>query len=143
MVGLQHQASPDPRLTIVLGLVLAVALGGGCRRQSGPKPPPTFSVTGVVRYPDGRPLRGGIIEFLSEANPTLNMSSVIHQDGSFDLTTSFANRNLAGAVEGSCQVLVTLPIAKGALPQILLLRKRYHVRPERNYFVVDAAGDLK
>ncbi len=39
--------------------------------------------------------------------------------------------------------MVTLPIVAGKLPQILLLHKRYNVRPEGNQIVVNLEGDVR
>jgi hypothetical protein len=39
--------------------------------------------------------------------------------------------------------MVTLPIVAGKLPRILLLRKRYNVRPEGNHLVVDLEDEMR
>jgi len=120
-------------------LVVAVLSAGGCGGSSTPAPPPpTYAVTGTVLYQGGQPLPGGIIQFLSKRDPTLNMSSIIQPDGSFKLVTIHLNDNLQGAIEGECQVMVTLPIGAtpDPRPEIILLPTPYHIGREQNHFVI-------
>ncbi len=116
--------------------VLLIAHILGCADPQSP-PPPTFSVTGEVIGSDGEPLPGGIIQFISRADPARNMSSMIKYDGTFDLVTMHGNQNLAGAIEGPCTVLVTLPIVGGDVPQTITLPEPLVIEPHENHLVVD------
>jgi hypothetical protein len=112
-------------------LLIAAALLSGCR-ESEPPAPPTFAATGIVTWKNGTPLNGGIIQFVSQRDPTLNMSSPIGGDGRFALQTIVGNRNLAGAIEGPCQVLVTLPFAGVAEPTVVVLPQAHEITPQAN-----------
>ena len=101
----------------------------GCGGTVEPDPPPTFSVGGTVYDAQGQPLKGGIIQFMSEANPQLTMSAMISDDGSYELKTIYGNRNLDGAIEGNCKVLVTPHFAGGGIPKTTVLSKLYRVEP--------------
>ena len=98
--------------------------------------PPTYEVTGRVTYRDGQPLGGGIIQFISQNDPTLNMSSITAADGAFRLTTIQGNDNLSGAIEGPCQVLVTLPIVDGQPPRVIVLPKSREIAAAPNQFQI-------
>jgi len=101
----------------------------GCGGTPEPDPPPTYSVGGTVYDAQGKPLKGGIIQFMSEANPQLTMSAMISDDGSYELKTIYGNRNLDGAIEGNCKVLVTPSFAGGEIPKTTVLSKLYRVEP--------------
>jgi len=120
---------------IVALLVVAVLSAGGCG-DSSPAPPLTWRVAGTVLDEDGRPLDGGIIQFLSQRDPTLNMSSVIQPDGSFELQTIHGNENLHGAIKGPCQVMVTPPIVAVEVPEVIVLSETYHIAEDENHFVI-------
>ena len=100
----------------------------GCGGPALPDPPPTYSVGGTVYDAQGRPLKCGIIQFMSEANPQLTMSAMISDDGSYELKTIFGNRNLEGAIEGNCKVLVTPSFGSG-MPKTTVLSKLYRIEP--------------
>jgi len=114
-------------------ILLAVV---GCGGTEAEPPPPTFVVTGKVIDRDGQPLTGGIIQFVSKRDGTLNMSSIIQPDGTFELTTIAGNENLAGAIEGPCQVMVTRPIVGGQPPEIIILSKDYEIGTSANEFEI-------
>ncbi len=121
-----------------VALVLAISAGvlAGCGKEDLPPPPDTYGVTGQVIYRDGQPLKGGIIQFIPQSDPALNMSSIIADDGSFELVTIHSNQNLAGAIEGPCEVLVTLPIVGGETPEVIVLREPYEIDSQENHFVI-------
>ncbi len=121
-------------------ILLAIA---GCGGTEAEPPPPTFVVTGRVLDRDGQPLTGGIIQFVSKRDGTLNMSSIINPDGTFELTTIAGNENLAGAIEGPCQVMVTLPIVGGQPPEIIILPKEYEIGTSTNEFEIRLATMYK
>ena len=125
----------DRRTSIALILAISAAAAAGCGEEP-PPPPDTFGVTGQVTYSDGQPLGGGIIQFISKSDPALNMSSMIAEDGSFQLVTIHVNQNLAGAIEGPCEVLVTLPIVGGETPVVIVLREPYEIDSQENHFVI-------
>jgi len=111
--------------------------GGG---EKGPPPPPTFSVTGEVRYEDGQPAGKILVQFVSQRDPSLNMSSVTADDGTFTLTTSHGNQALSGAIEGPCRVLLTPPFPTTGIPQTTQLPDVYQVKAEANRFVLKIPG---
>jgi len=113
------------RWTMVACCFSAVlALGCG---DASPPPPETYAVAGTVYDNQGKPLSGGIIQFISQASPALNMSSIIAGDGTYKLITIHGNENLQGAIAGDCQVLVTLPFADGQVPQTITLPKTVRI----------------
>lgn len=116
--------------------LLAVALFcSGCgRRQNDTPPPPTFSVTGEVRSENGQPAGKVLVQFVSERNPSLNMSGVTADDGTFTLKTSHGNQSLSGGIEGPCRVMLTPPFS--AVPKTIQLPDVYHVKAEANRFVL-------
>lgn len=119
------------------GRILAIALAvfvAGCHK--GPPPPPTYPATGQVVYRDGRPVQGGIIEFRSEKDSSLTISADIAQDGGFTLSTIYGNRNLAGAIEGRCQVTVTPAFRNGELPEVIVLVEPTSILPQTNRLTI-------
>lgn len=84
-------------LSIVFLLTVA-CLGCGLAKET------TYPVQGVVRFPDGKVLRGGWIEFESSGrdNP-VTARGVVGPDGSFVLGTFTEND---GAVPGEHRVIV-------------------------------------
>jgi hypothetical protein len=55
-------------------------------------------------------------------------------DGTFQLQTIHQNESLEGAIEGPCEVLVTLPFQEGQIPDVLVLKETYTIQPKDNYF---------
>lgn len=118
-------------LSLAASLLIAVGACSGCG-ESTPPAPPTYAATGVVTWKNGTPLSGGIIQFVSQRDSTLNMSSPIGSNGRFALQTIVGNSNLPGAIEGPCQVLVTLPFAGVAEPTVIVLPQPYEITPQAN-----------
>ncbi len=96
------------RSELMLGVLLLAA--AGC--SSGA--PPTYPVSGVVRFPDGTPVKTGFVELYS-SQQEVNARGEIQRDGSFELTTFQPND---GAVEGEHQVIVGQFLAAEWLPEI-------------------------
>lgn len=69
--------------------------------------PPTYSVTGIVQFSDGKPVRTGTVEFRSEQFK-LNARGKIDSSGKFELGTF---EMADGAVAGMHQVIVTQIVA--------------------------------
>lgn len=115
--------------SLLLGLCL------GCQSEP-PSTLKTYTSKGMVKFKDNVPLKGGLIQFMSEANESLNISALIQPDGSFELKTLDGNHNLAGSVQGKCQVMVTLPIVSADPPTIFRLNETVEVKPEDNQFEI-------
>ena len=94
-------------------LILLVAFGCG-------KPadlPVTHPVSGKVVCEDGRPLKGGTIEFVSSApDPSISITGIIDHDGHFTLSTLKGNQKVAGAVEGQYRVTIIPAITDSRQP---------------------------
>lgn len=119
------------------GLMLPLALGTvGCGSHE-PAPPSTYPVGGKVRYKDGRPFRGGTIQFLSTVEPTLTMTGEVAEDGTFQVETLFHGKRFPGAVAGRCQVLVSPRITENKPVQIYRPPQTYTVKEESNSFVIE------
>jgi hypothetical protein len=115
----------------VPSLIALVLLVAGCSSEVS-EPPPTFAVSGKVYDATGKPLTGGIVQFISPAQPALNMSSLIAADGAYTLTTLHENNNVHGAIAGDCQVLVTLPFAEGEIPRTIVLPQPIRIAAAAN-----------
>ena len=88
----KEQGTGSPMCRLLCALVVMLVFAGGCgRRVKGPPPPPTFSVTGEISDASGQPLQGILIQFISESDPSLNISAPI-KDGKFTLVTAFTNQ---------------------------------------------------
>jgi len=111
----------------------------GCGRgDTGPPPPPTYTVTGKVVYEDGQPVAKALVQFISEQQEARNMSAGTAEDGSFSLITSHGNAALSGAIAGPCRVQITPPFATSPAtgPRTVTLPGPYHIRPEANHFLL-------
>lgn len=88
---------------VSLALWVCMGLVAGCARH-----PATYPVEGHVKYPDGTPLKGGLITFLSQNDPKkpLNARGTIKDDGTFAVSTF---REGDGALEGKHKVVVHPP----------------------------------
>lgn len=79
-------------------LCLALIALTGCSNQ-----PQTYKVSGRVQFPNGSPVKVGVVEFLSPEH-SLNARGNINKDGTFTLTT-FNEGDGAVAGEHKCVVL--------------------------------------
>ncbi len=77
---------------------VVIATLSGCSNQ-----PRTYEVSGRVQFPNGRPVKVGVVEFLSPKH-SLNARGNIKKDGTFTLTT-FDEGDGAVAGEHKCVVL--------------------------------------
>jgi hypothetical protein len=105
--------------------LLGVLFFVGCDRG-----PTVYPVSGTVKFPDGRPLAQGWVEFRpGEAQPAHNARGQIRSDGSFQLTTFEPND---GALPGRHRALLVPPEPTGpvevgeggAFPQVIDRRFR-------------------
>lgn len=95
------------RSRVVRGFTMLLALGlVGCGSKQK-----TYPVSGTVKFADGKPLSGGIVEFASEEEGTkgLNARGTIQSDGSFKMKMYVDNKQVDGAVEGMHMVVVIPP----------------------------------
>lgn len=91
----------------LLFVPVLLIIGSGC----GSGRLPTYPVAGKVQYRNGKPVRGGVIEFRSE-NPAaegLNARGQIADDGSFRLSTYGKDD---GAIEGQHRAIVVPAISE-------------------------------
>jgi hypothetical protein len=121
------------RAPCVLGLLFTAAAlaaaGGGCGGKEKPPPPKTYPVTGKVVYADGKPMKGGTIEFRSVADPTLTMMGDIGDDGTFSLRTLHDNAKLSGAIEGEHRVTI-LPQSKDQTTPPIQLTQTFKIKAQ-------------
>ena len=103
-------------LRIYLLAICTLALGfAGCSKKLD-----TYPVTGKVRFPDGKPLEGGLIIFVSKDTGTQSRARIEH-DGTFTLGT-LSEKD--GAVTGGQRVSVRPEsLGPGAPPKQPLLPK--------------------
>ena len=106
---------------VALSLIFLV----GCRDK--PTLPTTHPVHGKVVWKDGTPLKGGAIQFQSEADPSVSASGVIEDDGSFTLSSFKAGIRAAGAVAGPNRILIIPSKRKVSTPP-----QSYTVKPGDN-----------
>ena len=85
-------------LAVSLFAGLCLAMIAGC----GDGIPRRYPVSGTVKFPDGEPVRTGIVEFLSE-DRKFSATGYIDRSGSFQLTTV---KNNDGAVLGKHSVII-------------------------------------
>lgn len=110
---MRQKASPPNRRGLCVRIVLTLVgmcMLAGC----GKKGPRTYPVTGIVKFADGVPVAGGIIEF-SCSDPKSTATGRIDSEGRFRLST---NRDGDGAVAGQHSVVViqgTMPIGISSL----------------------------
>src|SRR5689334_12351381 len=91
-------------------LVAAAALGlAGC----GAKEPALYPVEGTVKFNDGAPADGCVVEFRSEAEATkgLNARGEVGPGGVYRLKTVVNGKERDGAVAGPHRVVVVGPPA--------------------------------
>ncbi|MDB5310014.1 MAG: hypothetical protein JWO38_4216 [Gemmataceae bacterium] len=121
---------------ILLGVVLGFAAAGcGGSRESLP---PTYPVSGSVKYKGGRPVAGGAVQFAPLADSSYTVSGDINDDGSFTLTTVKGTDRVAGAPEGEYRVTVMPPIPADhrAVPAVIM-SQTYRVEPRDNTFPIE------
>jgi hypothetical protein len=123
-------------------LMLGTVLLAGCG-QTISTPPPTYSVTGRVLGRDGQPLSGGVVQFVSKEQPTLNMSASISAEGNFKLQTLHENQNVAGAIQGPCEVLITLLFQAGEIPEVIVLSETFNIDTKANHFEIKLPPNAK
>jgi hypothetical protein len=120
----------------LLALIFAAALG--CARENAKSPiPTTYPVSGQVVFRNGKPFPGGMIHFVSKAEPSLAISGTIEDDGSFEVFTIFGGKPLPGAVRGLCTVMVSPPINENKPVDIYQPKKEFEVKERENHFVVE------
>lgn len=109
----------------------------GCgKRIAGPQPPPVYAVTGKVLYEDGTPVVNGLVKFVTESDPNLNITAAAGEDGSFKLLTLYGNHRLEGTMEGRYRVTITPPckFTVDDPPRPVTLSEPYHVKAEPSRF---------
>jgi hypothetical protein len=98
-----------PSATLLLAILLLIL---GCQRTVV-YIPQTQEMRGYVSFKDGKPVTGGVIEFRHLRDPSLRAVGTIQRDGSFELKTLAADRQLNGIPPGRYEVLVAPPPEMG------------------------------
>lgn len=134
-------------LSLLMLILLIVSAASGC----GDGKEPTYPVYGIVRFPDGKVLRQGTVEFESlDREEPITAYGDIQPDGAFALGT-FEESD--GAFEGKHRAVVISDynIGSGAERPGLIPEQKLHpkfrsyrtadleftVKPEENNFVVE------
>lgn len=95
---------------LFLALIGVALANSGCKNDKHPK---RYQVTGKVTFPDGEPVRTGVVEFIpKEGNLTANGN--IANDGTFSLSTI---ESADGAVPGNYIVVVKQFIFYDRIPE--------------------------
>lgn len=124
-------------VAVVAGLLAGLFGSAGCGQKEPPLPP-THSVVGTVRYKNGKPLTGGLIQFAPvQSDEFLAISSPIKPDGTFTLTTARGDQTAEGAVEGNYRVTIMPPAADDNAIEPVTLPRPYTVRPGVNNFIIE------
>ena len=85
--------------TVILATIVCATVSG-CA-ESGI---PTYRAGGSVKFPDGRPLKAGIVSFQPiDSNERVSPRGYLREDGSFELSTF---KEGDGAIEGEHRVLI-------------------------------------
>ena len=85
--------------TVALATILCTALSG-----CGDSGVPTYRAGGSVKFPDGRPLKAGIVSFQPiDSSVRVSTRGYLREDGSFELSTF---KQGDGAIEGEHRVLI-------------------------------------
>ncbi|MCH2114856.1 MAG: carboxypeptidase-like regulatory domain-containing protein [Pirellulales bacterium] len=90
--------------------IMAALLLNGCKKD---KYPPRFRVTGKVTFPDGAPVRTGVIEFVP-IRGNLTANGTINSDGTYSLSTIGQDD---GACAGEYRVIVKQFIFYDKIPK--------------------------
>jgi len=118
-------------------LLLTLALATlGCKARSAL--PPTYPVTGTVKFKGGKPVAGGAIQFSPVKDAGYAVSGDLDNDGTFRLLTITNTEKVTGAPEGEYRVTIHLPIGAdqkggGAIP----LPNSYRVEAKDNNFTIE------
>jgi hypothetical protein len=120
--------------------ILLLALGAGCDRG-----PQTFPVQGKVVWSDGRPWKGGTIQFTDVTNPQQVATGDIGPDGSFTLQTHFVSgvkgQTKPGAVAGEYHVYLDEPLPQVDTDGVVIIKpivvtQTYKVEAKANDFTI-------
>jgi hypothetical protein len=127
---------------VIVALAVLVIGAAGC--QSGKATMPvTHVVKGMVRFKDGKPLKGGSIQFEPVANRSLTIRGEIKKDGTFSLYTLLVDgRKADGAIEGTHKVLVIPPMsADQTIEPIKVLTTECTIKPGENVVTIEIERD--
>jgi hypothetical protein len=119
----------------------ALVLAAGC--SGGAKVPKTYPVSGKVLQADGKPMTGGVVQFVPKNNLDVTTSGEIQADGSFTLSTVAENKKVTGATEGPHTVTVLPPVQsqkseQGSAPPAILIPEAYTVKSDgENNFTIN------
>lgn len=126
-----------------LGMLALLFGAAGC--SPAPTLPKSFPARGTVVYKGGQPVKGGTIEFKSDADPLLRVVGQIDDHGAFRLTT-IKDAQTDGAPEGEYTVIVTPPRPAHAPGDMaaahrpitpIALEQTYKVEAKENTFKIE------
>ncbi len=124
-------------------LMVAPLLGiAGC--SHAPALPKGYPATGTVAYEGGQPMKGGSIQFNSDADPLLRVVGQVDDNGAFRLRT-IKDAEADGAPEGEYQVIVQ-PAPPAHAPGDVRAAQKGSVAPiplEKTYKVEAKANTFK
>jgi hypothetical protein len=111
------------RVALVIVLFALCAGLVGC----GPKEPAVHPVSGTVKFADGKPAVGCVVEFTSQAEGTAKMNATgeVQADGTYQLKTNVNGKLKDGAVVGPHTVIVVPPSASSSGPPPITIPTRY------------------
>jgi hypothetical protein len=119
-------------------ILLALATGLGCTPAApAPAPPKTCPASGKVVFRNGKPFPGGLIHFISKAEPSLAINGTIDEDGNFEVFTHFQGEALPGAVPGPFTVMISPSLKENKSVDIYQLNKQYEIKDGDNRFVFE------
>src|SRR5262245_27685668 len=123
---------------------LALLMTVGCG-DSSPPLPKTFPVSGKVTYKGGEPLKGGLVQFQSAAEPDLTITGDIKPDGNYTLTTMNRQGNkVLGAAAGEYHVSLITPVGadQSGGEEVPLPDAKVETKENRFDFVLERAGKV-
>ena len=109
-----------------------------------PLRPTTFPVAGSVKHKkSGKTWSGGTITFQLQTDPTMNPTGSIQKDGSFSLTTHYANGNRSSTKPGAPAGLYSVTIEPDYGPELPThitghtVSEKFTVKEGENSFTVE------
>ena len=123
-------------------LLIAGACLAGCGRRPRPLPQ-VYPVHGRVTYSNGKPVAEGMVQFISEVDPSVAASAITGPDGRYSLVTMRDRLEAEGVPAGLNRVVVTPPgdekHGRGLVPPTVFPTP-YKVEPHDNEINLTITG---
>jgi hypothetical protein len=133
---LSHLAQAlTPSWSLVFHPVLLLCFLCGCSGAPAGIPQ-TFPVTGKVSQKNGQPFPGGMMEWRLLADPTLTVTALIKDDGTFEVFTLVKNQKVNGTVPGEFEVTIYPRIAPNQPAAPYRPARSFVVQEGENHFVI-------